>query len=389
MHFVTPGTRRAMRRSLDPNHPRTGGGSGVPTVPAEVGATVRHPFTVGLVGALGVLAAVVIGAALASLSTVLLYVGAGLFIALGIDPAVAWLQRRGLARPWAICAVLLGLGLVVAGILAMVVPLAIQEFTQLINAAPHYLTDVGHQPWFTRLNARFGGAIDIGAVTTWVQDFAANPNHWLAFTGGLLNVGVGVASGLTGAFIVVILSLYFLASLPTMKQALYSLVPRRSRPRFVELSEQITLSVGGYVQGMVVLAALNASLGFIAMLVFHVPYAGILVVVVFVLALIPLIGSVTATILVTLIGLLNSPLTAAEIGIYYLVYMQIEAYVLTPRIMNRAVSVPGSLVVIGALAGGTLLGLFGALIAIPVTASIILIVKQVVIPRQDRLVDRE
>ena len=70
-------------------------------------------------------------------------------------------------------------------------------------------------------------------------------------------------------------------------------------------------------------------------------------------------------------------------AIVYLVYMQVEAYLLTPRVMNRTISVPGSLVVIGALVGGTLLGLLGALVAIPVTASVLLIIKQIVIPRQD------
>jgi predicted PurR-regulated permease PerM len=71
-------------------------------------------------------------------------------------------------------------------------------------------------------------------------------------------------------------------------------------------------------------------------------------------------------------------------AVYYLIYMQIESYLLTPRVMNRVVSVPGALVVIGALAGGTLLGLLGALISIPVTAMVLMIIKQVWVPRQDR-----
>ena len=70
-------------------------------------------------------------------------------------------------------------------------------------------------------------------------------------------------------------------------------------------------------------------------------------------------------------------------GIAYLIYIQIEAYVITPKVMSKAISIPGSLVVIGALIGGTLLCLLGALIAVPVTASILLIIKQVYIPRQD------
>ena len=82
---------------------------------------------------------------------------------------------------------------------------------------------------------------------------------------------------------------------------------------------------------------------------------------------------------------LASPITALAALIYYAIYMQVEAYVLSPRIMNRAVSVPGAVVVIAALAGGALLGLLGALIAIPVAASILIIYRQVVIPRQNQL----
>ena len=83
------------------------------------------------------------------------------------------------------------------------------------------------------------------------------------------------------------------------------------------------------------------------------------------------------------LALFSDPLAALVFALVYLVYMQIEAYAITPRVMNRAISIPGSLVVIGALAGGTLLGLLGALVAVPVAASILIIIKQVWIPRQD------
>ena len=97
----------------------------------------------------------------------------------------------------------------------------------------------------------------------------------------------------------------------------------------------------------------------------------------------PLIGSVLYWITATIIALFTGWLPALIFAIVYLIYMQLEAYVLTPRVMNKAISVPGALVVIGAMVGGTLLGLLGALVAIPVTASILLIIKQVFIPRQD------
>ena len=97
----------------------------------------------------------------------------------------------------------------------------------------------------------------------------------------------------------------------------------------------------------------------------------------------PLIGSVVYWIFATVLALFTNPTAALIFAIVYLIYMQLEAYVLTPRVMSKAVSVPGALVVIGALVGGTLMGLLGALVAIPITASILLIIKRIYVPRQD------
>ena len=113
------------------------------------------------------------------------------------------------------------------------------------------------------------------------------------------------------------------------------------------------------------------------------PFPAVLAVIAFFFSLIPLVGTLTGSTIIVLLCLLGSPQTAIIAAIYYLIYMQIEAYVISPRIMNRAVSVPGAVVVIAALAGGSLLGLLGALVAIPVAASILIIYRQVLIPRQN------
>ena len=105
----------------------------------------------------------------------------------------------------------------------------------------------------------------------------------------------------------------------------------------------------------------------------------------FSLALIPLVGSISGAAIVTVVALTTSPTAAVIAGIYYLIYMQIEAYVISPRIMTKAVAVPGAVVVVAALAGGALMGVIGALVAIPVAASIILIIRQVWVPRQNAL----
>jgi len=361
-------------------------------VPAEnvsrpsVTARLHRPFVVGLVGTLGGLGAILVALVLSSLSTVLVYVGAALFIALGLDPVVRWLRSKGIKRGWGVMIVFAAFTAIVVAVLWLVLPIVVTQLVQLGEKAPQYLTDIGHQQWFLDLNRAVGGAIDIQAITAWVQDFVTKPENWVKFTGGLLQFGIGIVNGLLGAMIVLILTLYFLASLPTMKQGLYALVPQRNREGFADISEQIAHSIGGYVNGMVILAVINAGLGFIVMTIMGVPFAGVVAVIIFLFALIPLVGSVVATIVASAAALFASPVAALVVLAYYLVYMQVEAYVLTPRIMNRTISVPGSLVVIGALAGGTLLGILGALVAIPVAASILLIIKQVVIPRQNRQV---
>lgn len=343
---------------------------------------IRNPFKLGFVITLGVLTAVVFGEALGRLSSVIVYVIAALFIALGLDPVVRALQRRGMKRPIGISVVFAGFLVVVGVIIAMIVPVISSQIAVVVQEAPNYLSTVHTEEWFEDLNERLGTFVDLPGLLETARDFALKPDTWTQFAGGVVQAGVNIANGLTATLIILILSLYFLASLRSMKHGLYAMTARSARAKVIDITEQVTQSIGGYVSGMVMLAFINAVLGFVAMSIFKVPFASLVAVGVFFLALIPLIGSVLATVLVVVVGLFHSPGTALSIGIYYLIYMQIESYLLTPRIMNRVVSVPGALVVIGALAGGTLLGLLGALIAIPVTALVLMIIKQLWIPRQ-------
>jgi len=199
----------------------------------------------------------------------------------------------------------------------------------------------------------------------------------------VLQIGISIGTTISGMIIVIVLSLYFLASLPEIKQAFYRLMPARSRSLTADLTEQITESVGGYLGGMVVLAFFNAVVSFILYTVLGLPFPALMAVVAFCLTIIPLVGTVLFWGIASVVALFASPLSALIFAVAYLVYMQLEAYVLTPKVMNKAIAVPGALVVIGALVGGTLMGLLGALVAIPVTASILLIIKKVFIPKQD------
>ncbi|MGO1959300.1 MAG: AI-2E family transporter [Canibacter sp.] len=342
------------------------------------------PFQTGFVVTLGALTALLLAGLLGQLTTVMMYVVGALFIALGLDPIVRMLERRKLSRGLAITIVYFAFLIILAGILGLIIPILADQISILVRIAPAYFFEISHQSWFLDLSRQLSEFVDLDGMVQMGQDFVSDPENLAQVAGGVLQAGVGIANGVTAGIIVLILSLYFLASLRAMKRGFYSLVQRTSRARVIDITEQVTQSVGGYVSGQAFIAFMNSLLGFIMMTIIDVPFAAVVAVVVFLLALIPLVGALTATGVVTIVALFNSPTTALIALIYYLIYMQVEAYILTPRVMSRVVKVPGAFVVIGALTGGTLLGLLGALIAIPVTASAIMIVKQVWIPRQDR-----
>ncbi|KAJ1684689.1 hypothetical protein LUZ63_020095 [Rhynchospora breviuscula] len=340
-----------------------------------------RPYAAGFFLTLGGLTAILLGMALSNLSTVLIYIAIALFIALALDPLVRMLMRRGLSRAWSIVIVFGGLAIVLVGALWLLIPPVVRQVEQFVTDIPRFVNELINSDAVKWVEANFGDSL--GDILKEVQSFFTNPANLTAIGGGLLQVGVTVATAISGAIIVLVLSLYFLASLPAMKNSLVRLTPARNRETVSQMTGEITDSVGGYLSGMVVLAMINAVFAFIVLTIVQQPFAALLAALAFGITLIPLVGSVLFWGTATVFTLIVDPTSGLIFAIVYLIYMQLEAYVLTPRVMSRTISVPGSLVVIGALVGGTLLGLLGALVAIPVTASLLLIVKQIIIPRQD------
>lgn len=346
---------------------------------------LQQPFRTALIATLGVGVGLLLIGGVQTLSTILLYVGTALFLSLGLDPVISWLQRRRLPRWAAVLIVLLALLVLLAGVMLLIVPIIVQQITQLVAAITKvaesgtFVKDV--EDWVTSV---FPG-LDLAAVTGFVQDWLEGLDY-ASIGGGLIAVGATVLGGLAGTFIVIILTIYFTAAVPNLKKAVYQMVAASKRPRFIELSEQITDSVGYFVMGQVSLGVINGILSAILLTIIGAPFPAVLAVVAFLFSIIPLVGTLTGSTLIVLTCFLpglGSPTTGIIAAIYYLVYMQIEAYVISPRIMNRAVSVPGAIVVIAALAGGSLLGILGALVAIPIAASLLIIYRQVLIPRQN------
>jgi predicted PurR-regulated permease PerM len=342
---------------------------------------VSNAFQLGLLGGLGVLTAVALGNAFLTLANVITYVALALFIALGLDPIVAFFERKlKFKRGVSILAVVGILLMVLGGLIWSILPSVIEQSGRFIESAPNLLSSVKSLEVVIGLDQQFGGSVSnaIDEASAYLTD----SSNWPTMVGGVVQVGLSVFNGFFGALIVLTLSIYFMSSLSKLKTWIYSLVPATKRDTFSNLAEQIAGSVGRYVMGQVTIASLNASLGLIMMSILGIEFSLVLACITFGLALIPLVGSITGASIVVVVALTTSPTAALIAGVYYLVYLQFEAYVVSPRVMNQAVAVPGAVVVVAALAGGALLGILGALVAIPVAASIILIIRQVWIPRQ-------
>jgi predicted PurR-regulated permease PerM len=351
--------------------------------PLQVITDLKGPFAKAFVSTVAVLLAVSLGIAVGSLSTILMTVGIALFVALALNPLVLRLQARGATRKRALAIVFTGFVLVVGAIVAFVVPAAVGQVIGLAHAVPGYLADLQQSAWFQSFVSTTGGRAFWDSAVTQVQAWVSNPANLFALSSGVLAFGVGVINGVSTTMIVVVLTLYFLASMETMEQSLYELAPAYGRPKFAELTEQITGSVGSAIAGGVTLSVMNAAFSFVLLTLLGIPYAVMLAFLALIITTIPMIGSVAFWVIASVVALLYSWPVGVAFTILYFVYMQIEAYLITPRIMTRAISVPGSLVLIGAMIGASLLGLLGALLAGPVTASILLILRRVFIPKQD------
>lgn len=342
---------------------------------------LSNPFAVGFLLTLGGLVALALGIAITDLATIWIYIAFALFAALGLDPIVRMLQKRNISRAWSIAIVYFVFTVILVAIVWLIVPTVIGQISQFITDLPRTVASFQQTDFYEWARSHFGDHVP--KLLAELQKFISDPGNIATIGGGVVHVGATIATSISGFVIIIVLSLYFLASLPEIKQAFYRLFPARNRAVTSELTEEITGSVGGYLSGMVVLAFANAVVTVILFTVLHLPFPLLLGVIAFCLTIIPLVGTVLFWAIGTIVALLSSPVSALVFAICYLVYMQLEAYILTPRVMNKTISVPGSLVVIGALVGGTLMGLLGALVAIPVTASILLIIKKILIPKQD------
>ena len=354
-----------------------------PKVPVDYGMLGKpinqsHPFYFGFIATLGALTAIVLMRALASVSQIFVLILIALFLATGLNPAVEALRKRNMSRSTAVTVIFSSVILFVIFFALVVVPPVISQGTNLIENAPQLLQDLMKNETINQLNTQFGL---IDTLQEKLKTITSDGTLLISTFGGVIGVGKSVLSGFFTALTILVLTLYFITSLPQAVNLGLSLVPASRRDRVGVLTNAVIARVGAFVGSQILIAAMAAVFVVILATVLGMPSPFAIGMIVLVAALIPLIGHFLGGGIVILIALTQSVAIGAIAFIAYVVYVQIENYVVTPRIMKRTLAVPGAVTIISALIGSSLLGLVGGLLAVPVAASIILILDEVVIPR--------
>jgi predicted PurR-regulated permease PerM len=344
---------------------------------AATTVSIRRPFRMGFLFALGALVAWWLGDRLLSIGSILILIVVAAFLAAGLNPMVEWLGRRGLSRSWGVLVVIVGVVAALTLFVVALVPVITDQVAAIVDNAPHYFEELQSNRRIQQLDDEF-------QLLDRAQKAVSGGKFGSAVFGGVVGAGLKVLSFLANTFIVVVLTLYFLATLPTVKRSIYNFAPASRRPRVTELGDRILGNVGAYVSGafVVAMAAGISSLIFLFAVGLG-QYAVALAAVVTILDVIPMIGATLGAIIVTAIGFATEPRIGLYCLIFYVAYQQFENYVVYPRVMSRSVNLPGSIIVIAALVGAALLGVIGALLAIPTAAAITLLVKEVFLPRQE------
>jgi predicted PurR-regulated permease PerM len=347
------------------------GGLGAPGRPMNR----RSPFFIGMAAAAGVAVTYGLVELTIRARSVLVLIGLALFIAAGLDPAVSWLTRHGLRRWLAVIITLLAVAGSVAAFLAAAIPPLAAQATALVAELPRYMHSLqDHNSQLGKLDAQYHIQQRLSRLIS---------TRGSSLIGGVLGAGELVLSAASALLIVAVLAVYFLADMPRIKLFAYRLAPHSRRTRVILIGDEIFAKVGGFVLGNF-LTSVIAGLGtYLWMLIFGLPYPILLGLFVAFMDLIPVIGSTIGGAVVTLVALTVSlPVAALTLG-FYVAYRLAEDYLLVPRVMGRTVRVPGVVSVVAVLVGGTLMGIIGALVAIPAAAALRLLLEEVAFHRLD------
>jgi predicted PurR-regulated permease PerM len=340
---------------------------------------VFHPRSI--LTALGVVLAVMAAVEFALLAQAgLTLVMIALFLALALNPAVEFVQRRGLGRGAAVGVVYV-LALAVVALLGLVfVPPLVDQISKLVTALPGLVDDLtkGHGP-LGFLERKYQVVERVQSATT-----GPNADAVLGQAGSALAAVEGIAATVVGSIIIAFLTFFMLLEGPDWRRRCNELIPETNRGVVERIGAGVYRSVGGFVTGNLVASLLAGLVATGIMLVTGVPYAVPLGVFVAIIELVPYVGPLVATVIVTAVALTVGTVSALVALGLLLVYHAVEGHTLRPYLYGRAVKLSPLAVLVAILLGTEIAGILGALIAIPVAGSVQVIIRELLQRREDR-----
>jgi predicted PurR-regulated permease PerM len=315
-------------------------------------------------GTLGVLGVLLAAYAIYLVRGILVLVFIALFLAVSLEPAVRWLTARGVRRSAAVTIVMAVLVGMVAAFVWSVVPPLVDQAGKLVSDLPGYLHKLSTQSRAVR------EVTDRYHLTDKLNELlAAAPGRLAGGAVGFVQRFFGfVGSTLT----VLVLTIYFMADIPRLRRGVVLLFPSRRRTRVGEIVDVAVEKVGGYMIGNIIISLIAGAATFACLEALRVPFALPLAVTVAITDLIPMIGATLGAVVCVTVAVLTGGVWPDGVLVlaFFLLYQQVENYLIAPRVLRGTVNLSSVGVLLVALVGGTVLGLIGAVIAIPIAATV-------------------
>ena len=313
------------------------------------------------------------------LRSLLMLVFIALFLAVGMDPAIRRLQGWGLKRGQAVAVILLGIVGFLAAFFAAVVPPLVEQVTEFATNLPEYVRDLAEN------NERVREYVSEQNIAERLKAATQNiPAQIGSSFGTVLGVAGSVLASIFNTLTVLVLTIYFSLSFTKIREGSLRLIPQSKRERVQSMMDPILTKIGGYIAGNVVVSIVAGVVSFAFLTVAGVPFPVALALWVAIADLIPLVGATLGAVPAVIVAFFDSTPTGFATLTFFVVYQQLENYVVAPRVMTKAVDLSPAAVLVAALAGASLLGVPGVLMAIPAAAAVKLIATEIVVPWAER-----
>lgn len=341
----------------------------------------RSPFRTAVQATVGVVCVVALLWTVFLVRDIVLILLVSLFLAIGLSPAVEYLRRHGFGPALAPATVIvMAIALVVTTVLAGVPPL-LRQGNDLRAQVPQYVQQaVAANPTLRDLDARFGLVERVEGVTDGSTGTAVLDEQPTEL---MLGLAMGVVKAVFATVTAVVLMLYFLGNYRGLKRGAYALVPRSRRARVTLLTDEILDRVGLYVLGNIATSAVAGAAAALVLWWLDAPYPVALGLFVALMDAVPLVGATIGAVVSSAMAFTVSASAGLAAVAFFVIYQQFENFVLVPRVMRRAVDVSPAATIVAILIGAALLGVIGAMLAVPVAAAVQLVFSEVVLPRQE------